>query len=364
MIHKLTINCFIPPLGVRGLFIILLFAINTVVKSEDHVGDSIQAFHTNTVPVIDADSSDLCWQDAKWQPINYFWINYGVPIAPSDFTGRFKVLWNKTTNLLYFLVEITDDVFVKGYTFANNNGSYPNYDVVELFIDEDRSGGTHTFDNNAFAYHITGGNSSLSYTAVDIWGSTWATNKVDYSNHFTEYVRVFDGEHYYWEFSLMVLKNSFTPTLNTTDHKATLSAGKKMGLTLAYCDNDSQSENPLTRDNFIASKYVPQANYNDSYMNASLFGSLILADNNTTYLPSNTSEQPIKLYVDNSKRLLCHLENSWKNPTIQITDITGKIIFKNKIIDNTINDLSKFKKGCYVVSITDNQRIQSQKIIL
>ena len=246
------------------------------------MGDSIQAFHTNTVPVIDADSSDLCWQAAKWQSINYFWMSYGVPIPPADFSGRFKVLWNRTTNLLYFLVEITDDVFVKGYTFANNNGTYPNYDVVELFIDEDRSGGTHTFDNNAFAYHITGGNSSLSYTAVDIWGSNWANNKVDYSNHLPEFVRAFDGNHYYWEFSLMALKNTFTPTATPADHKATLSVGKRMGLTVAYCDNDNPNENPLVRDNFIASKYVPQANYNDSYMNATLFGSLLLADDNTT----------------------------------------------------------------------------------
>lgn len=364
MTHKSTTTCFIPPLGVKELFFILLFAINLVAKSEDHVGDSIQAYHTNTVPVIDADSSDLCWQTAKWQPINYFWINYGVAIAPSDFSGRFKVLWNKTTNLLYFLVEITDDVFVKGYTFANNNGSYPAYDIVEVFIDEDRSGGTHTFDNNAFAYHITGGNNSEDFTAVDIWGSNWATNKVNYSNHLPEFVRTFDGEHNYWEFSLRVLKNTFTPTAAAADHQATLSVGKRMGLTVAYCDNDNPNENPLERDNFIASKYVPQANYNDSWMNASLFGSLILTDNNTTYLPTRGSEQPIKLFVDNTKTLRCQSDNLWAIPAIKITDITGKIICIHKINKEIAIDLSLYKKGCYIISIKNDYMTYSQKIIL
>ena len=345
------------------LLLILIFTCIPFVKSEDHPGDSIRAYHTNNIPVIDGDTADLCWQAAKWQDINYFWITYGVSVPASDFTGRFKVLWNKTTNLLYFVVEITDDAFVNGYVYANNLGTYYNYDVVELFIDEDRSGGTHTNDNNAFAYHITGGNSSVEYDAIDIFGAG-TSNKVNYQNHFPEFKRDWDGKHYFWEFSLMVLKNTFTPTAVPTEHNATLTVGKRMGLTVNYCDNDGLTENPKTRDNFISSKYVPQANYNDSYMNASLFGSLILADNNTTDIQPVVIDNSIGIWVDNSKRLNLKMDDSWNLPTIQITDVSGRILAEQKVNTNSKIDVSMLLHGCYLVILKENNHSITQKIIL
>jgi len=51
-----------------------------------------------------------------------------------------------------------DIPYIDGYIPENTN--YPNFDLVELFVDEDRSGGNHLYDSqvtnaeNAFSYHI------------------------------------------------------------------------------------------------------------------------------------------------------------------------------------------------------------------
>ena len=37
----------------------------------------------------------------------------------SDYFGRFKLSWSAPENLLYFLVEITDDAFVDGYVYPD-----------------------------------------------------------------------------------------------------------------------------------------------------------------------------------------------------------------------------------------------------
>ena len=341
---------------------IFIFISVLAVKSETNPGDSLIAVHANTIPVIDGDTTDVAWQSAKWYNISYMWLPYGTTIPASDFSGRFKVVWNKTTNLLYFIVEITDDVFVNGYVYANNDGTYYNYDVVEVFIDEDRSGGTHTNDNNAFAYHITSGNSTVEYDAIDIFG-TGSTNKVNYRSHFPEFKRRFDGNHYYWEFSLMAIKNTFTPTNDPNLFKSVLSVGKKMGLSVAYCDNDGLTESPKTRDNFIGSKYLTSADQNNSYINASLFGSLILADNNTTNVQNIDIKNTVRAWVNSSKQLNISWDNSWSNPIILLTDLFGKTIqqFDSKI--NTF-DISSFNHGCYLVVIKENNNTVTRKIIL
>jgi len=233
---------------------------------------------------------------------------------------------------------------------------------VELFIDEDRSGGTHTNDNNAFAYHITSGNSTVEYDAMDMYG-TGTTNKVNYRNHFPEFKRSFVGNHYYWEFSMMVLKNTYTPSSVLADHNAALAVGKQMGLTVNYCDNDGLTENPKTRDNFISSKYVPQANYNDSYMNASLFGSLILSDNNTTEISSLEIENSVKIWLDNSKQLHFSWDESWSQPIVLLTDLSGRTI---KLLDSKINsfDLSSLSYGCYLLVLKEKNRLVTHKVIL
>lgn len=352
---------------------LFIFTFIFTTKSEIHLGDSIQAYHTNTVPVIDGDTADVCWSTTVWHDINYVWIVPGTPpttapSSPADFTGRYKVLWNKTTNLLYFIFEITDDVFVNGYVFGKDTG-YPNYDVVEVFLDEDRSGGDHTFSNNAFAYHITSGNSNVEYNAVDMYGVSWQNyNIMNYSNHLPEFKRRFDGRHYYWEFSLMVLKDTYVQAPvndNPAASKSTLTVGKRMGMSVAYCDNDGLNENPPTRDHFIGSKYLEPANQNDSWWNASLLGSLILADDNVVSNVQNiNSDNSVKIWIDNAKLLNFKLDGKWNSPIVRISDVSGRIVAEQKMTNSSKINVSGLNHGCYLIVVSENNHTSNCKIIL
>lgn len=243
--------------------------------------DTVEVPQVESVPTIDGHSNDACWAGTSWQTIDQVWIPYGATVEADDYTGQYKVAWSDTENVLYFVVEITDDVFVDGYVFPN--GGYYNYDIVEVFIDEDKSGGMHRIDQgeenaeNAFAYHIVvdapaDGDTTSEFVVCDNAGFY---DIVNYASHFPEFVMRKDENQYTWEFSLAVYADTLD-TLNPETSRVDLSEGKIIGLSLAFCDNDSVNEVPKERDNFFGSVWVPAEEYNDHWMNADGFGTIKL----------------------------------------------------------------------------------------
>jgi len=231
--------------------------------------DTVKAPSCTAPPIIDGSGADACWSEPAWQAIDQVWIPWGGRLEPADYSGRYKVTWSPETGKLYFLVDIIDDVLVKGYTYPAS-GCH-NYDVVEIFIDEDRSGGDHTHNNNAFAYHVSAGNSQRDYEVIDLQQG-W--DPYDFSSHLAVVIES-DGPRYTWEMALTVYNDRYRA--GAADNPVVeLSAGKIMGLSLAYCDNDDPDEEPKTRDNFIGSVPVPSSKYNDHWQDASDFGVLRL----------------------------------------------------------------------------------------
>ena len=129
----------------RKSTLILFILLGTLLTASSQVfprTDTLFIQKVNVLPVIDGDAGDQAWAGAAWNPIDQIWMPWGNNTAnlsqatglqlwsgPDDFAGRFKVVWSDQTNLLYFLVEINDDVFVDGYVYhenPNNGGSYPN----------------------------------------------------------------------------------------------------------------------------------------------------------------------------------------------------------------------------------------------
>lgn len=256
-------------------FFFLIPQINFASITNTTIQDNpVLAYETNTPPKIDGVSDDSCWALAQWQSIDQTWIPYGAVVSQSDFQGRYKVVWSSVTNRLYFLVEITDDVLVKGYQFPAD-GWY-NYDCVELFIDENHSGGDHTFNNNAFAYHITAGNDIDKFQAIDVGSDQ---KPINYSNHMNVAIKN-TGTLYTWEIELTVYNDQYIPG-NESSTEVKLYPDKILGFTFAYCDNDDPNENPKTRDNFFGSVYLDQAHSNRSWQDAGLFGVLKLGPSRT-----------------------------------------------------------------------------------
>lgn len=69
----------------------------------------------------------------------------------TDYQGRFKLVWD--SERLYILVEVIDDYLHP--TLSDGKDNYWKGDYIEVFIDEDNSGGNYKFNHQAFAYHVS-----------------------------------------------------------------------------------------------------------------------------------------------------------------------------------------------------------------
>jgi len=215
-------------------------------------------------PIIDG-QMDSSWRQAKWYPIDQPIIG-GLPTA-EDFSGRFKLLWDQQH--IYLMAEIADDVLFDQH--ADPLHFYWDDDCLEIFIDEDASGGEHQFNYNAFAYHV-----ALDNQGVDI-GENYADGSVNFltlNDHIDSVWRRQPGgeNKLLWEVAIKVFDDSFKP--NTNSKPVTLNRGKELGFMLAYCDNDGSKN----REHFIGSTFIKGENgdKNLGYKTASVFDRLVL----------------------------------------------------------------------------------------
>ncbi|NDJ76791.1 MAG: sugar-binding protein [Chloroflexi bacterium] len=206
-------------------------------------------------PMIDGVGDDSAWAVAEWRAIQFQWLG-DTPLTDADFMGRYKIVW--TPDRLYYLVEIYDDMLSD--VRADPFDQYWEDDTLEVFVDEDQSGGSHRFDHSAFAYHI-----SLSYDVVDL-GIT--ESPILFNDHI-EVQRGDRGRLSTWEFSVLVYDDSYQQFSND-NVPVELEAGKVMGFALAYCDSDETG----TREHFIGTYGGPNAL--DAWLDAGLFGTLTL----------------------------------------------------------------------------------------
>jgi hypothetical protein len=209
-----------------------------------------------SAPIIDGVAAEADWEGARWQPIDQLWL--GPEYSADDFQGRFKVLW--TPERLYILVEIVDDILFDSH--RDPLVQYWDDDCLEVFIDEDFSGGDHQFNHNAFAYHV-----SLDNQAIDIGTDRKPRN---YSDHVESRWRQHEGK-VIWELAIAVYPDTYEDE-SPANRPVTLATGKVMGLMLAYCDNDGSE----IRENFVGSESVPYGDKDRGWIDAGLFGKLVL----------------------------------------------------------------------------------------
>ncbi|MFZ4620067.1 MAG: sugar-binding protein [Bacteroidota bacterium] len=276
-----------------AVFVLFLVSGRQITLSQNsnsvHSNDTLSILSTGKIPSVDGIENDACWKSVEWQPIDQAWIPYGDSVSSRDFSGSYKIVWSPKTSLLYFIVKITDDEFVDGYRYDSDpkkGDFYYNFDLLEVFVDEDRSGGMHVFDSdrnlakewgsnsaNAFSYHMIldapkDGGMSRQFTACDLGGKSWDNYFIaNYADHFNDFTLRRNGNEYVWEFSIKVYSDRYDPK-KKEDSRARLFPGKIMGISLAYCDNDDRNEVPKERDNFFGSVWVPKESNNDHWKNA------------------------------------------------------------------------------------------------
>lgn len=208
-------------------------------------------------PKIDGIGDENIWQNTKWYPIDQLWL--GSQYNSTDFEGRYKLAWTKEA--LYLLAEIKDDKLID----INEDPliAWWDDDCLEIFIDEDNSGGEHQYNHNAFAYHV-----ALDGNVVDM--STEKQGKL-YNSHL-ESKRITKENTSVWEVKILVFDDTYKDDEENTPIE--LLAGKNIGFALAYCDNDNSEH----RENFIGSIPIEGEDKNRGWIDANIFGTLKLID--------------------------------------------------------------------------------------
>ncbi len=207
-------------------------------------------------PKIDGSGDDKAWSGAPWRPVNQRWL--GPTYDDDDFRGHYKVVW--TEQRIYILFEFVDDRLIDRY--RDPLVQYWDDDTLEIFVDENHSGGNHQYNHNAFAYHV-----ALDNQAIDIGTDRKPRT---YNHHIESRWRQY-RDNTVWEVSLRIYPDSYDDAA-ADNTPVTLFAGKTLGFMLAYCDNDGSD----IRENFIGSEYAAPPQPDRGWIDAGLFGTLEL----------------------------------------------------------------------------------------
>lgn len=223
-------------------------------NSEDQ--QLLHAKQAISAPVIDGYGQDACWQNADWHRIDKLWIGK-LPHA-SDYMGKFKVCWD--SSYLYILAEIYDDSLTDKH--PDGLDRYWDDDCLEVFVDEDASGGNHQYNYNAFAYHI-----SLDGKLVDM-----GTDSLPH--YFNDHGKVnikTRNRLTTWEIALHLYTDRYN--IDSVNIPVKLFEGKSIGFAIAYNDNDKSPE----RENMIGNIDIKaNPDKNRGWIDAGVFGKLIL----------------------------------------------------------------------------------------
>jgi len=248
--------------GTRGLVeavlsLLVVFAPWASVEAAHVEGRTeYRAPRAGVTPVVDGLAGDPAWSTAPWHEIDQVWL--GPEYPASDFHARFKVVW--TPQRIYMLVELVDDILFDGH--RDPLVQYWDDDALEVFIDEDFSGGDHQYNHNAFAYHV-----SLDNQAIDIGTDRQPRS---YSDHVQSRWKQ-RGNTIVWELAIDIHSDQYQDA-SAANAPVRLTAGKVVGLMLAYCDNDGSE----LRENFVGSESVPFGKKDRGWIDAGLFGKVLL----------------------------------------------------------------------------------------
>lgn len=314
-----------------------------------------EAPFTVTIPVIDGNGNDTCWNKADWAPMDQIWIGNAVP--ETDYSGKFKVLW--TRDHLYLLIQVVDDsLHLQPTGLTDVCSNIYNYDCTEIFIDENHSrdvdySGTY----KAIAYHM-----DTTYVCYYLGGSAGWVRLDDHVNFKMKRVASHTFEY---EYELKVFNDTYVDGSQNTPVQ--LTTGKLLGWSLAYNDNDLGS----TRQNMFGSKYIEGTDKNISYYNASAFGELRLIGGIASSVASPDCG-PVNLNVRrDGGRLLVNYSSDQRNTEvfIQLFDISGRQLYNiaefksGAQIEKGLN-ISDLSKGIYMVRVAEGDIHKYEKIYL
>ncbi len=219
--------------------------------------DSIitKAAYINESPTINGEADEKLWQNLDWNPLGK-----NLEDENSDFSGKYKLGWNE--NGIYILMEIDHEHLMD--SSINRTQKMWKNDFIKIYIDEDNSGGLHHYNNNAFAYNV-----DLNGNVIDLGPDK---KPKFYNDHIISTYKT-EGKTTRWEFQVKVFSDQYSDSKPT--QPVVLIPNKKIGFALEYTDNDYR----LNRQNHYASLFMPGEDENQGWINADIFGTLVLTKN-------------------------------------------------------------------------------------
>ncbi len=330
-----------------SVFLPIIFAGSVLSQTQN---DTIFNFKTLAPVTVDGQATEECWTNAEWHAIDQVWIPWNAKMKEGDFSGRFKVAWDE--DFLYMLVEVVDDSLSDDH--SNPLQNWWDDDCLEVFIDENRSKGDHERNCNAFAYHV-----SLFYDAVDLDSKG---NGINYKNNVIVDMDTIGVDTYLWEFAFKNYDETFSLS-NPEKSRVKLSHNKKMGITVAYCDNDETT----SRENFIGSMVMTPATANDMYKNADHFGLMILQDPDSvsTKIRSDVLKMDINIYPVPAQNYLTIETSTANQGTVYVTisSISGQFVKTESFIGNKHSvNINELNAGIYLVKVIQGNNSYSKLI--
>lgn len=254
------------------ILLFLFFSGQSFAEEKAVVNEIYESPFADQAPILDGELSDPAWEKAKWKSLDKLML--GTQPDENDFSARYKVVW--TEEHLYLIAEIVDDVLHDSH--PNPLEQYWNDDTLEIFLDEDKSGGNHLYNYNAFAYHI-----ALDNQAIDVGPFlTEEDQKAGKSNikAFPDHVKsiwkrsITEPSKILWEVQITVYQGDNKDVEPSTIKPIKLSKGKEMGLMVAYCDSDYGN----AREHFMGDVEIEPINgdKNLGFIDASVFGTIKL----------------------------------------------------------------------------------------
>lgn len=305
------------------------------------------AWKAGNAPVIDGIANDECWNNTPWGILDKQWFSERPMPDSADFFCRYKIVWD--AEAIYLLLEITDNVF--NDNISNPLDQYWEEDCIEIFIDEDKSGGDHKCcaqAYNAMAYHI----SPITYDVVDLTDDGNFVPKL-FNNHLTISVKS-EGSLHLAEIKLIIVNDNFNEDLPI--EPVLLEKGKLMGFSIAYCDDDGNG-----REDFLGT----QAGGLDSWMNADLFGELLLIPNITSI--GNYSGLTTIIFPNPASDRISIQTGVEGRKYFQIFNAVGTMVksgYTENIQCTDSISLESFRSGIYLVNINANGIWQTHKLFI
>ena len=326
------------------------------------------AEETTISPTIDGVMDNTLYDNAEWFDLKYLHVdnvsgNQNTFPDLTDASGRYKAIWKDSK--IYLAAEIIDDNLDYAPYDANGQpGQVFNGDVLEIFIDEDLSGGAHTKTHNAFAFHISPNGKVADQcgcgTAGDYDGSSGDWNARLF-NDIVSSAWTNEGNKYTWEAAIEVHNDNYNE--DVSDHNETLTTlqvGQVLGFGIGYNDYDGNG-----RDHLITSFPVPGDN-NDTYgtpggrnvgwQDASSFGYLKLLDNCNTEITLVADITSITMEAGYSSKISTN--------AVTATSTEGEVTFTGKLSNyQRASIIIDSQTGDFTLTETDPGEAQFDVII-